>query len=39
VRSHVRGSRTPDDVVWRDDIPQTATGKILRRQIVAELKN
>jgi acyl-CoA synthetase (AMP-forming)/AMP-acid ligase II len=39
VRSHVRGSRTPDDVVWRDDIPQTATGKILRRQIVAELQN
>ena len=39
VRSHVRGSRTPDDVVWREDIPQTATGKILRRQIVAELQN
>lgn len=37
VRSHVRGSRTPDDVVWRDEIPQTPTGKILRRQVVAEL--
>lgn len=37
VRSHVRGSRTPDDVAWRDELPHTPTGKILRRQIVAEL--
>lgn len=37
VRSRVRGSRTPDDVVWRAEIPQTPTGKILRRQVVSDL--
>lgn len=37
VRSQVRGSRTPDEVVWRDELPMTATGKLLRRELVAEL--
>ena len=31
----VRGSRTPDRVVFRDGLPTTATGKVLRRQVVA----
>lgn len=34
VRQELRGSRTPDQVVFRDRLPTTATGKILRRQLV-----
>jgi acyl-CoA synthetase (AMP-forming)/AMP-acid ligase II len=37
VRGLLRGSRTPDQVVFRDELPQTPTGKILRRRLVAEL--
>ena len=37
VRDQLRGSRTPDRVVFRDELPTSATGKILRRQIVDEL--
>jgi long-chain acyl-CoA synthetase len=37
VRSRLRGSRTPDRVVFRDQIPTNATGKILRREIVESL--
>ncbi|WP_299577166.1 class I adenylate-forming enzyme family protein [uncultured Williamsia sp.] len=41
VRAHVRqrlhGSRTPDRVVVLDELPVTATGKVLRRQIVEDL--
>jgi acyl-CoA synthetase (AMP-forming)/AMP-acid ligase II len=36
ARRHLRGSRTPDQVVWRTSLPQTATGKLLRRQLVIE---
>lgn len=39
VRKNLRGSRTPDRVVFRDDLPATATGKILRRQLVEELRS
>ncbi len=38
VRKHFRGSRTPDRVVFRDELPTTATGKVLRREIVRELR-
>jgi acyl-CoA synthetase (AMP-forming)/AMP-acid ligase II len=38
VRARLRGSRTPDDVVFRDELPYTPTGKLLRRQLVDELK-
>ncbi|MGO8768042.1 class I adenylate-forming enzyme family protein [Mycobacterium sp.] len=38
VRKHLRGSRTPDRVVFRDELPTTATGKVLRREIVRELR-
>ncbi|SOJ52879.1 2-succinylbenzoate--CoA ligase [Mycobacterium simulans] len=34
VRKSLRGSRTPDRVVFRDELPTTATGKVLRREIV-----
>ena len=37
VRKRLRGSRTPDRIVLRDQLPTTATGKVLRRQLVAEL--
>jgi acyl-CoA synthetase (AMP-forming)/AMP-acid ligase II len=39
VRSRLRSSRTPDEVVWRTgELPYTPTGKLLRRQLVDELK-
>jgi long-chain acyl-CoA synthetase len=38
VRNHLRGSRTPDRVVFRDELPTNATGKVLRREIVEELR-
>ncbi|BBY93606.1 AMP-dependent ligase [Mycobacterium gallinarum] len=37
VRERLRGSRTPDRVVFRGQLPTNATGKVLRRQIVDEL--
>ena len=37
VRSALRGSRTPDRVVFRDELPTNATGKVLRREIVSSL--
>ena len=33
VRSQVRTSRTPDDVVFVDELPYTPTGKLLRREL------
>ncbi|HEX4559807.1 MAG TPA: AMP-binding protein [Mycobacterium sp.] len=38
VRETLRGSRTPDRVVFRDELPTTPTGKVLRREIVEELR-
>jgi acyl-CoA synthetase (AMP-forming)/AMP-acid ligase II len=37
VRRALRGSRTPDRVVFRDQLPVTPTGKILRRQLVDDI--
>jgi acyl-CoA synthetase (AMP-forming)/AMP-acid ligase II len=37
VRARLRGSRTPDEVVFRDALPYTATGKLLRRELVDSL--
>ncbi|MGW2520651.1 class I adenylate-forming enzyme family protein [Streptomyces sp. NPDC001617] len=34
VRTHLRGSKTPDAVVFRDQLPYTPTGKLLRRRLV-----
>lgn len=34
---HGCGSRTPDKVVFRDELPTNATGKVLRRDLVTEL--
>ncbi|OBI19853.1 class I adenylate-forming enzyme family protein [Mycobacterium sp. E2497] len=38
VRKSLRGSRTPDRIVFRDHLPTTATGKVLRREIVETLQ-
>jgi acyl-CoA synthetase (AMP-forming)/AMP-acid ligase II len=39
VRTALRGSRTPDRVVFRDELPTNATGKLLRREIIASLSD
>jgi acyl-CoA synthetase (AMP-forming)/AMP-acid ligase II len=38
VRNSLRGSRTPDQIVFRDELPTNATGKLLRRDIVESLR-
>jgi acyl-CoA synthetase (AMP-forming)/AMP-acid ligase II len=38
VRRQLRGSRTPDRIVFRDELPTTPTGKVLRRNLTDELK-
>ena len=35
--AHLRGSRTPDRVVFRSELPTNATGKVLRRELVEQL--
>jgi acyl-CoA synthetase (AMP-forming)/AMP-acid ligase II len=37
VRKSLRGSRTPDRIVFRDELPTNATGKLLRREIAKGL--
>jgi acyl-CoA synthetase (AMP-forming)/AMP-acid ligase II len=37
VRARLRGSRTPDNVLFRDELPHTPAGKLLRRQLVDEV--
>jgi acyl-CoA synthetase (AMP-forming)/AMP-acid ligase II len=37
ARKTLRGSRTPDRIVFRDELPVTPTGKLLRRVLVDEL--
>jgi acyl-CoA synthetase (AMP-forming)/AMP-acid ligase II len=37
ARKSLRGSRTPDRIVFRTELPVTPTGKLLRRVLVAEL--
>jgi acyl-CoA synthetase (AMP-forming)/AMP-acid ligase II len=38
ARKSLRGSRTPDRIVFRNELPTTPTGKVLRRDLVDELK-
>jgi acyl-CoA synthetase (AMP-forming)/AMP-acid ligase II len=35
VRAHLRGSRTPDRVVFLDELPANTTGKVVRRDLEA----
>ena len=37
ARQHLRGSKTPEVVLFRDELPRTPTGKLLRRQVLADL--
>lgn len=37
MRANLRGSRTPDRVVFRGELPTTPTGKVLRRTLIEEL--
>jgi acyl-CoA synthetase (AMP-forming)/AMP-acid ligase II len=39
ARQTLRGSRTPDRIVFRDELPATPTGKVLRRVLLEELTN
>jgi acyl-CoA synthetase (AMP-forming)/AMP-acid ligase II len=38
ARATLRGSRTPDRIVFREELPTTPTGKVLRREILDDLK-
>ena len=38
VRSRLRSSRSPERIEFRDALPYTETGKLLRRQLKAELR-
>ncbi|MGO9927342.1 MAG: class I adenylate-forming enzyme family protein [Mycobacterium sp.] len=35
VRARLRSSRTPDELIFRSELPYTATGKVLRRELLA----
>jgi acyl-CoA synthetase (AMP-forming)/AMP-acid ligase II len=38
VRKRLRGSRTPDRVVFRDELPTNSMGKVLRRELVNDIQ-
>jgi acyl-CoA synthetase (AMP-forming)/AMP-acid ligase II len=38
VRDRLRSSKTPDAVVFSDELPRTETGKLLRRNLVSDLE-
>jgi acyl-coenzyme A synthetase/AMP-(fatty) acid ligase len=37
VREVLRGSKTPEEIITRDSLPHTETGKMLRRVVQSEL--
>jgi acyl-CoA synthetase (AMP-forming)/AMP-acid ligase II len=37
VRGVLRGSKTPEEIIVRDSLPHTETGKMLRRVVLSEL--
>ncbi len=37
VRASLRGSKTPETIVFRDSLPYTDTGKLLRRVVLTDL--
>ena len=37
ARAHLRSSRTPELIAFRDELPHTETGKLLRRAVLADL--
>ena len=38
ARERLRSSKTPDLIAFRDDLPHTDTGKLLRRAVLADLE-
>jgi acyl-CoA synthetase (AMP-forming)/AMP-acid ligase II len=38
VRARLRGSRTPDRVLFRDELPTTSTGKVARRELLDDIR-
>lgn len=36
-KEHLRGSKTPRSIDFRDELPHTPTGKLLRREVLADL--
>ncbi len=36
IRAELRGSKTPETIVFRDEMPYTDTGKLLRRTVLTE---
>jgi acyl-CoA synthetase (AMP-forming)/AMP-acid ligase II len=39
IKARLRSSKTPSLIVFRDELPRTPTGKIIRREILADLLN
>lgn len=39
VRRHLRGSRTPDRVVFHPELPTNSIGKVIRREIIESLQS
>jgi acyl-CoA synthetase (AMP-forming)/AMP-acid ligase II len=37
VRQRLRGSRTPDDILFRPDLPYTDSGKVQRRLLIQQI--
>lgn len=37
VRAELRGSKTPEEILFRDELPHTESGKLLRRIVLEEL--
>ena len=37
ARARLRGSRTPDEVVFRSELPHTPTVKLIRRDLVSDV--
>jgi acyl-CoA synthetase (AMP-forming)/AMP-acid ligase II len=38
AKTQLRSSKTPDEILVWDELPQTATGKVIRRQILSRLE-
>jgi acyl-CoA synthetase (AMP-forming)/AMP-acid ligase II len=36
-QQHLRSSKTPYRIEFRDELPHTPTGKLLRREVLADL--
>jgi acyl-CoA synthetase (AMP-forming)/AMP-acid ligase II len=39
AKERLRSSKTPDTILFRDELPKTETGKLLRRVLLAEMES